>query len=91
MNKCIRVILQLTQKDIFLGNVQKNARKLGLEGFAQSLADEKVKIIACGDKDSIDQFVDFLHKESAHAQAPSIEVEPFVKDKEYRGVFRLIE
>lgn len=70
--------------------IQKDARSLSIEGSIQ-LHDGKIKIIACGKKDNIDKFIDLVHKEMAAYSEETIEVEPFLKDKDYRGVFRIIE
>ena len=51
----------------------------------------KVKIVACGIKDKMDTFIDILHQGSTASRPEDIEVEPFLKEKEYRGVFRVIE
>jgi acylphosphatase len=92
MNKCLKITLTLEIKTGFLHNVvQKYARKFELEGLAQSVGGDKVKIIICGDKEHVDDFIDVIHKESPKAAVQDIEIEPFLKDKDYRGVFRVIE
>ncbi len=92
MNKCLKIMLTLEPREDFLHNiVQKYARKYNLEGLAQSLGQNKIKIIVCGKKDQVDFFVDMMHKESPKENIEDIEVEPFLKDKDYRGVFRIIE
>lgn len=93
MNKCLRVSFGGNLPEDFLHNViQKNAKKLNLEGTVQHvLAENKVKIIVCGDKDDVDQFLDSLHKGAGKIALEGLEIEPFLKDKDYRGVFRVIE
>jgi len=93
MNKCLRVVFDSNVSDGFLHDVvQKNAKKLQLEGTVQHIAaDNKIRIIVCGDKDGVDKFIDALHKGAGKASLDSIEIEPFLKDKDYRGVFRVIE
>lgn len=71
--------------------VQKHARKLDLEGMVQQVVKDLVKIIVCGKKEQVDSFVDLLHKEISDTKFHDIEIEPFLKDKDYRGVFRVIE
>lgn len=70
--------------------VRKQATKCQLEGTAQ-VADNKINIIACGDKTNMDQFLDLLHKGTAKFKPDNVELEPFFKEKDYRGVFRVIE
>jgi acylphosphatase len=92
MNKCLKITLTVEIKQGFLQEtIQKNARAYELEGMVQQIAEDKVKIIVCGEKEQVDHFVDALHKESLAAGIKDIEIEPHVKDKDYRGVFRVIE
>lgn len=92
MNKCLKITLTLNPKEGFLQNViQQNARKFELEGIVQALSSDKVKIIVCGEKEQVDFFVDSIHKESVQAAIKDIEIEPYIKDRDYRGVFRVIE
>lgn len=91
MNKCVRVIFNRTSKDSsMVFDVQKEAHKFFVEGFIQ-VSNDEIKIIACGNKENIDQFVDILHKICINNPDQLLDVEPFLKDKEYRGVFRIIE
>ena len=71
--------------------IQQNARKFELEGIVQALSSDKVKIIVCGEKEQVDFFVDSIHKESVQTTIKDIEIEPYIKDRDYRGVFRVIE
>lgn len=71
-------------------SIQKHARDLSVEGSVQ-YHDGKIKITASGKKDNIDKFIDLIHKETAIYTDDIIEVEPFLKDRDYRGVFRIIE
>lgn len=92
MNKCVRIAFNGTIKENFLNTIiLKHARKLNIEGFAQVIPPSKIKIVACGIKEQVDEFIDLVHKEIAAFQVQELEVEPFLKDKDYRGVFRVIE
>ena len=92
MNKCLKITLTLDPQEGFLQNViQQNARKFDLEGIVQALSSDKVKIIVCGEKEHVDFFVDSIHKESTQTTIKDIEIEPYIKDRDYRGVFRVIE
>ncbi|MDR3550517.1 MAG: acylphosphatase [Candidatus Babeliales bacterium] len=93
MNKCLRVIFdaQVPEKGLY-EFIQKAAKQFNLEGTVQHVpVDKKIRIIVCGDKDGVDQFIDSLHKGADKVSLDSIEIEPFLKDKDYRGVFRVIE
>lgn len=93
MNKCIKINFAADYPAGFLQEfVQKHARDLGLEGLAQFVAAEKMTIVlVCGPKEDVDQFIDLLHKGTKEVQLRDILVEPFLKVKDYRGVFRVLE
>ncbi len=93
MKKCLKIIMGIDMPEGFLhSSVQKHARKFAIEGSAQVvITDNQVRIIACGEKDDVDDFIDTLHKDFAKAKITDIEIEPFLKDRDYRGVFRIIE
>jgi acylphosphatase len=92
MNKCLKITITIEPKDgALLSTIQKHARKYELEGIVQPLVPDKVKIVICGEKEQVDLFVDALHKEASKEPIKDIEIEPHVKDKDYRGVFRVIE
>ena len=93
MNKCLRIAVVGDFSESFLQSfIKKSARKYDLEGSAQIVSSGKeIMIVVCGTKESIDSFLDVLHKGAAKNVPESIEVEPFLKSKDYRGVFRIIE
>lgn len=93
VKKCLRISFSAQMPQGFLQNVvQKFARNCGVEGMAQILAtEERARVIVCGDRESIEKFLDQLHAAVANFTPEAIEVEPFLKDKDYRGVFRVIE
>lgn len=92
MHKCLKIMLSGEFTPKFLQSfISDSARKLKLEGTAQFVEDgQKVKVIVCGAKDDVDSFLDIVHKGSKSFSATQVEVEPFLKDKDYRGVFRVI-
>jgi len=94
MNKCLRIALTTQASTDFLYSViQKHARKLGLEGMAQMI-DPKgnhIRITVCGPAVDLDHFIDLIHKETTKFDVHDMEVEPFLKDKDYRSVFRVID
>lgn len=93
MHKCLKIMFDASVPDNFLYEfVQQHAKDLGLEGTVQVVSvNKKVRIVVCGDKDTVDEFVDLLHKGTGKFSPDNIEVEAFAKDKSYRGVFRVIE
>jgi len=94
MNKCLRIIITAKFSDDLLRSfIHKGAQSLGLEGTAQLIDPQakKVRIAVCGKPEALDQFIDLLHKGTKGFELKNIEVEPFLKDKDYRSVFRVIE
>lgn len=89
MKQCVHIQFAAPPKEEFLQKyVQKKARELVLEGTAQMSGSERVSITVCGSKDNVDLFIDFLHQAS---YVTDVEIEPFLKSRDYRGVFRVIE
>ena len=92
MKKCLKIALGAKGSDAFIQEIQKKGAKLGIEGTIQHVpGEEELKIIVCGLKDQVDKFVDVLHKDAAQHGVGDINIEPFVKVKDYRGAFRIIE
>lgn len=99
MNKCLRIIVTAKFSDDLLHSfIHKSAKSLRLEGTAQiidaqikDIQNKKVLISVCGETDDLDEFIDILHKGTKGFDLKGIEVEPFLKDKDYRSVFRVIE
>lgn len=92
MKKCLKIAIRMPHLGQLMGELQKKGSKLGIEGTVQFVASEQeLKVIVCGDKELVDQFVDMVHKEAALAGITDINIEPFVKTKDYRGAFRVIE
>jgi acylphosphatase len=94
MNKCLRILITAKFSDDLLRSfIHKNAKMLGLEGTAQIIdpAEKKVRISVCGSTEALDEFIDLLHKGTKGFDLKDIEIVPFLKDKDYRSVFRVIE
>lgn len=92
MKQCLKITFVLPKPDNILNGVlQEQARKLGVEGVGQMLDDQKAEIIACGLRHAIEQLVDVIYKGSPKVKPENIEVEPFISERDFRGVFRIIE
>ena len=92
MKKCLKITLVGKLPEGFLRkHIQKNARSLGIEGTVQPMDDNTIRIVVCGEIDPVEELLDLIHKESAKIDFDYIEIEPFLKSKDYRGVFRVIE
>ena len=92
MKQCLKIIFSLQKKDNVLQNfVQKNARSLNLEGTVYMVSAHSVEVLICGPKEAMEEFVDLIYKGTSKIKPQEIEVEPFIKDRDFRGVFRVIE
>jgi len=93
MYKCLKISFSAANNldNSLLAHIQKKAQQLGTEGTAQLVKAEKIiKIIIVGPKEAVDDFVEFLHKGPGGNLLDNLEVEPFIKDRDYRGAFRII-
>ena len=70
--------------------VQKQAKKIGIEGTAQNSPDGNVIIYAAASSDDLDSFIDFLYKGTSKSKVEDIIVEPLVGGRDFRRIFRII-
>ena len=52
----------------------REARALGLAGYARNLADGRVEVLACGDEPSVDAFLRWLWVGSSASSVSGVEV-----------------
>ena len=73
----------ITKKCIVGGRVQgvfyrataaNRARELGVRGHAINLPDGRVEVLACGDANAVDRFVEWLWTGSSASKVTSVEV-----------------
>jgi len=92
MKKCLQITIIAEFPEEFLRNfIQKHARKLELEGTVQFVDQDQARIFVCGEKEEVDLFLDVLHEGTKDWKAQQIDTEPSIKEKDYRGIFRVIE
>jgi acylphosphatase len=53
----------------------RKAESLGLSGFARNLSDGRVEVVACGDDDSVNEFVAWLWEGSAASKVTDVATE----------------
>lgn len=91
MTQCVRITLVIPANDDLVHNfIQKNAQKLLLEGISNIEAQDTIKIIASGRHTAIDEFIDLLYNGYKGLKPTIVEVEPYITDRNYRGIFRVI-
>lgn len=93
MNQCLKIsFVAENPKEVLDSMVKQRARDLGIEGTVQALNGRTVNIVACSNnKEILEAFLDLIHREAISGVVQSIAIEPFLKNKDYRGVFRVIE
>lgn len=93
MNQCLRITFEVPgeQRQTIRLLIQQEAKKFFLEGTVRIMPGFSLKVIACGDKNKMDMFLDSVLKEIEKLRCDRLEIEPFLKDRDYRGVFRVIE
>ena len=91
MNRCIKLTFAVKRaSDKLLQTLQSQAQENNLEGFGMASAPESVKIIVCGKGTDVDAFLDTVDELIVKHGGQDIAIDPFLKDKDYRGVFRII-
>lgn len=92
MNRCMRITCVAEKGQTGLHTfVQQYAKEFSLEGMVQPITETRVRVIVCGEQNAIEEFLDALHHGTVERMLDVLEVEPFLKDRDYRGVFRVIE
>lgn len=91
MRKCLKIrLFGIVQIPTYKSNVQKHAQTLNIEGSLQNAEDGSIVIYACGTTESLDKFIDLLYKGTSDSEIKDLIAEPFVNEKDFRGVFRII-
>jgi len=92
MNKCVLITaLGDLNNEALQHFLNKEAHTGSLQGTAHAEGNDRIKIALFGAKDNIDHFVDNFYDHSAAFELYDIEVEPFFKNKDFRGVFRILK
>lgn len=77
-------------KDSYIKYMQNTAKNIGVEGTIQAINDHGIIIHAASLPDKLDIFIDYIYKNETKVKIEDVLVEPFVLEKDYRGVFRII-
>lgn len=77
-------------KSFLDGFVKKYANSLSLEGSARIASNGQVKIILCGESDKVDDFIGLLYQNFEKYKIEDISVESYFRERDYRGIFRVI-
>lgn len=91
MNQCLHITFLSKSTKKLLSDLQQKAREVSLEGSARIEGEHNAIIVVCGPKEKINDFVDFLYQEVAKKTIENLMIEPMLRGKDYRGIFRVIE
>ncbi len=91
MKRCLKMLVKIgSWEEKWNQEVQKQSQKLKIEGTMQLVGTSEIRIIACGDSVNLDEFIDSLYELFAKKNGQIIEQDPFVQERDYRGIFRII-
>ncbi|MCK4265435.1 acylphosphatase [Candidatus Babeliales bacterium] len=91
MKQCLKIIVTGKVQEVgYRDFVKKNAEDNFIEGTVQNLEDSSILIYACGLSDNLDNLIDCLYKGTSKSKVQDLSIEPFVNEKDFRGVFRII-
>jgi acylphosphatase len=91
MKQCLKVHVSGKVQGVgYREFVKKEAEKLGIEGTVHNSENGEVVIYACGMSNALDSLLDVLYKGTPKSNVTGINAEPFMKSREFRGVFRII-
>jgi acylphosphatase len=82
--KRVRVLISgIVQGVAYRAHTKEMAKRLGVNGWVRNLPDGKVEALFEGDKDKVDQMVEWCKKGPPLARVDKVEVE----EEPYRGEF----
>jgi len=91
MKQCLKITVSGNVQNVgYRKFIQEYAQKLKVEGTAQNSENGSVIIYASGPTDMLDEFIDMLYKGPSKADIENVAAEPFMTEKDFRGVFRII-
>ncbi len=72
---CKRCLVSGRVQGVFYrATCQRRALELGVHGYARNLPDGRVEVLACGEADTVMQFVEWLWEGSAASRVQTVEV-----------------
>ncbi len=70
--KCL--VAGRVQGVFYRATVARRAQELAIRGYARNLADGRVEVLACGDKEAVETFVTWLWTGSSASKVTSVDV-----------------
>ncbi len=73
--KCVKILINgIVQGVFFRAFTQNEARKLGIAGYVRNTEGGKVEVVANGDEEHIEKFIEILRKGPIGARISNIEI-----------------
>lgn len=92
MKQCLKITVTGKVQGVgYREFVKKSATQLEVEGVIQNLNEGHVTLNVCGTADTLDKFIGILYQGSSKSKVENVAVEPLVNEKDFRGVFRIID
>ncbi|MCB1852188.1 MAG: acylphosphatase [Gammaproteobacteria bacterium] len=77
MTICVKCLVSGKVQGVFFrASTREQAVSLGITGYARNLSDGGVEVMACGEKESVDQLRSWLARGPAAARVTSVSCEP---------------
>ena len=74
--KCVRVHVEgIVQGVYFRASTKIEAENRNICGYAKNLLDGRVEVLACGQKESVDELLAWLHHGPKHAEVTRADIE----------------
>ncbi|MGA7539313.1 MAG: acylphosphatase [Steroidobacteraceae bacterium] len=70
--KCL--VAGRVQGVFYRGTAAQRARELGVRGYARNLPDGRVEVLACGESEAVQTFIEWLWIGSSAAKVAAVEV-----------------
>ena len=72
---CKRALVSGRVQGVFYrATAARQARALGVEGYVRNLADGRVEVLACGDENTVDEFLRWLWVGSSASRVEAVEI-----------------
>ncbi len=82
---CVRCLVAGRVQGVFFRATARNeAQRLGLTGYARNLLDGRVEVVACGEKEAVENLREWLRKGPPDAMVSGVACE-FIARQEFPG------
>jgi len=79
---CKRCLVSGVVQGVFYrASTRFEAERLNITGYAKNLSDGRVEVLACGDRDNVEQLVEWLRKGPAGARVSGVSSEATAKQE----------